>query len=39
MKEIRITLEDEEHAIIKDRKQEAGIRSWRDYILLLTPKK
>jgi len=39
MKEIRITLEEEEHAIIKQRKIKAGIHSWRDYILLLTPKK
>jgi len=39
MKEIRITVEDEEFAILKDRKEKAGIHSWRDYILLLTPKK
>jgi len=39
MKDIRITLEDEEFAILQDRKNKAGARSWRDYILLVKPKK
>jgi len=39
MKDIRITLEDEEFALLQDRKDKIGARSWRDYILLLKPKK
>lgn len=39
MKDIRITLEDEEFALLQDRKEKVEAKSWRDYILLLKPKK